>query len=71
MGFVFDVVPEVQHDAICLLKHDKDLSFTSPLYKQKHAMIFGENYDALKNLLVLYRGLVDCIYIDPPCNTEK
>ncbi|MFC3848419.1 site-specific DNA-methyltransferase [Helicobacter baculiformis] len=71
VGFVFDIAPEVQQDAICLLKHDKDLSFAPALCQQQHAMIFGENYDALKNLLVLYRGKVDCIYIDPPYNTES
>ncbi len=71
MGFVFDSAPEIQHDAICLLKRDTDLSFTPALCTQSHAMIFGENYDALKNLLVLYRGCVDCIYIDPPYNTES
>ncbi|WP_064430061.1 site-specific DNA-methyltransferase [Helicobacter suis] len=71
VGFVFDSAPEIQHDAICLLKRDTDLSFTPALCTQSHAMIFGENYDALKNLLVLYRGCVDCIYIDPPYNTES
>ncbi|WP_205588382.1 site-specific DNA-methyltransferase [Helicobacter vulpis] len=71
VGFVFDIAPEVQQDAICLLKHNKELSFTPALCQQQHAMIFGENYDALKNLLVLYRGKVDCIYIDPPYNTES
>ncbi|WP_240328694.1 site-specific DNA-methyltransferase [Helicobacter suis] len=71
VGFVFDIAPEIQHDAICLLKHDTKLSFTPDPCTQTHAMIFGENYDALKNLLVLYRGCVDCIYIDPPYNTES
>lgn len=34
-----------------------------------HAVINGENYHTLQLLLYLYRGQVDCIYIDPPYNT--
>lgn len=29
-------------------------------------MIIGDNYDALLNLSISYRGKVDVIYIDPP-----
>ena len=29
-------------------------------------MIIGDNYDALLNLTISYRGKVDVIYIDPP-----
>lgn len=34
-----------------------------------HAVINGENYHTLQLLRYLYRGKVDCIYIDPPYNT--
>lgn len=34
-----------------------------------HSVINGENYHALQLLKYLYRGQVDCIYIDPPYNT--
>lgn len=34
-----------------------------------HAVINGENFHALQLLRYLYRGQVDCIYIDPPYNT--
>jgi adenine-specific DNA-methyltransferase len=34
-----------------------------------HSVINGENYHALQLLRYLYRGKVDCIYIDPPYNT--
>ena len=34
-----------------------------------HTVINGENYHALQLLRYLYRGQVDCIYIDPPYNT--
>lgn len=32
-------------------------------------IIYGDNLEALKSLLPLYEGKVDCIYIDPPYNT--
>lgn len=34
-----------------------------------HILIEGENHSALQLLRWLYRGRVDCIYIDPPYNT--
>lgn len=34
-------------------------------------LIQGDNLDALKALLPLYRGRVKCIYIDPPYNTRS
>lgn len=37
--------------------------------KPHHAVIDAENFHALQLLVYLYRGGVDCIYIDPPYNT--
>lgn len=37
--------------------------------KPHHAVIDAENFHALQLLVYLYRGTVDCIYIDPPYNT--
>jgi adenine-specific DNA-methyltransferase len=34
-----------------------------------HLVINAENYHAVQLLLYLYKGRVDCIYIDPPYNT--
>lgn len=34
-----------------------------------HTLIEADNYHALQLLVYLYRGMVDCIYIDPPYNT--
>ena len=34
-------------------------------------IVQGDNLDALKALLPLYAGKVDCVYIDPPYNTGK
>ncbi len=35
-----------------------------------HTLIEADNYHALQLLDYLYAGKVDCIYIDPPYNTE-
>lgn len=73
LGFTFDAAPEVNHNCVALCKRNNKLSFGT--LGNKHKMIIGENYDALKNLLVTYtkngKGLIDVIYIDPPYNTEK
>ncbi len=37
--------------------------------KPHHAVIDAENFHALQLLVYLYRGQVDCIYVDPPYNT--
>lgn len=35
----------------------------------ENMVIHGDNLEALKSLLPMYEGRVDCIYIDPPYNT--
>lgn len=35
----------------------------------RHSLIEADNYHALQLLRYIYRGKVDCIYIDPPYNT--
>jgi adenine-specific DNA-methyltransferase len=37
--------------------------------KPFHTVINAENFHALQTLLFTHRGMVDCIYIDPPYNT--
>ena len=75
-GFVFDEAPEVNHDAVALIKENRELSINIDFDgKLEHKLIIGENYDALKNLCATYidkngKGLIDVIYIDPPYNTE-
>ena len=77
-GFVFDAAPEVNHNCVALLEKNTKLDIDGKsLLQNKHSLIIGENYDALKNLCSAYidnytgKGLVDFIYIDPPYNTEK
>ncbi len=37
----------------------------------ENMLIQGDNLQALKSLLPLYAGKVNCIYIDPPYNTRS
>ncbi|WP_322960302.1 site-specific DNA-methyltransferase [Mycoplasmopsis cynos] len=80
-GFRFDSAPESNSQTIALLEKENNLSFVLDENKTKeNALIIGENYDALKNLLLIERERereragapvkYDLIYIDPPYNTE-
>ncbi|WP_416738370.1 hypothetical protein ACM0L0_02310 [Mycoplasma sp. 005V] len=56
VGFKFDYAPESNSKQVVLLQKDDTLSFKNdPLSKNQNILIIGENYDALKNLLVLER----------------
>ncbi len=47
------------------------LSNAGPLDEQMDGLlVHGENFQALNLLQVRYRGRVNCIYIDPPYNTD-
>ena len=47
------------------------LSDTGPLDEQTDGLlIHGENFQALNLLQARYRGRVQCVYIDPPFNTD-
>lgn len=76
-GFVFDEAPEVNHNCVAYIKENEKLGINLENKDAlEHALIIGENYDALKNLVAMYtdkqgKGLIDVIYIDPPYNTEK
>lgn len=37
--------------------------------KSRNVYITGDNFDSAKHLLNSYRGLIKCIYLDPPYNT--
>ena len=79
-GFHFDKRLEKLGSDIKYFKKNKELSFAgtnestvgassaSPL---THKLIIGDNYDALQNLLIEYKGKVDVIYIDPPYGKDS
>ncbi len=76
-GFVFDEAPEINHNCVSYLKENDKLGINLENKNTlEHSLIIGENYDALKNLLITHtdkqgKGLIDVIYIDPPYNTDK
>ncbi|MCU4706984.1 type III restriction endonuclease subunit M [Mycoplasma sp. CSL7503-lung] len=55
IGFTFDSAPEINSKTISVLKHNDKKSFRFNESKSENTLIIGENYDALKNLLVIER----------------
>ncbi len=70
-GFHFDKKLEKQSDTISYFKKNEELSFTTDPEATTHKLIIGDNYPALLNLLVEYKGKVDVIYIDPPYGKDS
>lgn len=73
-GFHFDKrleKIEVKGNDIKYFKKNNDLSFSDGKGGVVHKLIIGDNYDALLNLLIEYRGKVDVIYIDPPYGKDS
>lgn len=60
-----------EKDTIHYLKRNPKLSFKTDENAPLHKLIIGENFYALKNLLISYRGKVDVIYIDPPYGKDS
>lgn len=71
LGFVFDAAPEQKQDSVAILKENKKLKINNKTNNKINYLIIGENFEALQNLLLVYKGKVDIIYIDPPYNTER
>ena len=65
-GFHFQPRLENKDDTIRYFKKNDNLSFKTDDSGITHKLIIGDNYDALQNLLIQYRGQIDVIYIDPP-----
>jgi adenine-specific DNA-methyltransferase len=70
-GFHFDKRLEKQGDAISYFKKNNELSFVTDQSAKTHKLITGDNYPALLNLLVEYKGKIDVIYIDPPYGKDS
>lgn len=60
---------KVNDHKIHYLKKNKDLSFDQGGIH--HKLIIGDNYHALKNLLITYKNKIDIIYIDPPYGCDS
>ncbi|MCV3728515.1 site-specific DNA-methyltransferase, partial [Ureaplasma miroungigenitalium] len=52
VGFVFDVAPSIDSQAVSVLEYDAKRSFTNTI-DNENTLIIGENYDALKNLVLI------------------
>lgn len=73
-GFHFDKRMEEPRlsNTIKYFKKNEALSFGKAKEGEPiHKLIIGDNYDALQNLLIQYRGLIDVIYIDPPYGKDS
>lgn len=71
-GLHYDKRLEKQRgNTIKYFKKNDELSFSDGTDNPHHKLIIGDNYDALQNLLIQYRGKVDVIYIDPPYGKDS
>ena len=70
-GFHFDKRLEKTEPAIKYFKKNDDLSFSDGSDGSPNKLIIGDNYDALLNLLIQYKGKIDVIYIDPPYGKDS
>ena len=70
-GIHFEKRLEATGDTIRFFKKNEKLSFRTDDSEPVHKLIIGENYDALHNLLIQYRGQIDVIYIDPPYGKDS
>ena len=70
-GLHYDKRLEKQTNDIKYFKKNEELSFSDGVGDIPHKLIIGDNYDALRNLLIQYRGKVDIIYIDPPYGKDS
>jgi len=70
-GFHFDKRLEKMTDTIKYFKKNEKLSFVQDKKALTHKLIIGDNYDALRSLLIEYHGKIDVIYIDPPYGKDS
>ena len=70
-GLHFDHRLETKEDNIKYLKKNEKLSFITNNNSKTHKLIIGDNYDALLNLLISYKNMIDVIYIDPPYGKDS
>ena len=70
-GFHFDKRLEKMDRDIKYFKKNEELSFSDGSDKPANKLIVGDNYEALQNLLIEYKGKVDVIYIDPPYGKDS
>lgn len=70
-GLHFDKRLEKMTNDIRYFRKNSELSFHTDDNKPTHKLIIGDNYEALQNLLIQYKGKIDVIYIDPPYGKDS
>ena len=70
-GLHFAPKLEKKTESIHYFAKNEELSFHTDGAKPTHKLIIGDNYAALQNLLIQYRGKIDIIYIDPPYGKDS
>ena len=70
-GLHYDKRLEQSSNEIRYFKKNEALSFLCDSDKPLNKLIIGENYQALQNLLIEFKGIVDVIYIDPPYGKDN
>ena len=70
-GLHFDKRLDKPSSTIRFFKKNEDLSFVTDPEKPMHKLVIGDNYDALLNLLIQYRGKINVIYFDPPYGKDS
>ncbi len=71
-GLHFQAKLEPKEDnTIRYFKKNEKLSFHTDDSKPVNKLIIGDNYEALQNLLIQYKGKIDVIYIDPPYGKDS
>lgn len=70
-GLHFDKRLEKINDSIKYFTKNETLSFSTDEKKSTNKLIIGDNYHALQNLLIQYKGRIDVIYIDPPYGKDS
>jgi len=69
-GFHFDKRIEKIEDTVHFLRKNNGLSFSQG-DSITHKLLIGDNYYALLNLLIEYKGRIDVVYIDPPYGKDN
>ncbi len=70
-GLHFAPKLEKKSEDIRYFKKNEELSFHTDDTKPTNKLIIGDNYPALQNLLIQYKGNIDVIYIDPPYGKDS
>ena len=70
-GLHFAPKLEKMDDTIRFFKKNEKISFHTDDSKPVNKLIIGDNYAALQNLLIEYKGRIDVIYIDPPYGKDS